>query len=175
MLKKIVVALILLFVTNVFAKSMQAVDFVDYKKFSGLWYEIARTYNSYQEECVASSVEYKILKPYKYKVFNRCFKNEISGELISYEGYAEPKYKKNMSNISKTYFWFFTKDYKIVYLNKDYTTSVMSDEKMENIWIMHRKPFIDENELKKITTILKKYVKKEQLIFTLQDINGKYK
>lgn len=39
---------------------------VDVKKFSGLWYEIARVENSFQTSCVASSIEYKLQQDNSY-------------------------------------------------------------------------------------------------------------
>ena len=49
----------------------------DIKKFSGLWYEIARVENSFQTSCVASSVEYILQNDDSYDVYNRCFEKEL--------------------------------------------------------------------------------------------------
>ena len=61
----------------------------DMKKFSGLWYEIARIENSFQTSCVASSVEYDLQEDNTYQVFNRCFDSSLDGELIEYTGFAK--------------------------------------------------------------------------------------
>ena len=60
------------------------VPYVDIKNFSGLWYEVARTYNRYQTECVASSVEYALEEDNTYKVLNLCFINVFVGYFIVY-------------------------------------------------------------------------------------------
>lgn len=160
--------------TSLYGKSPQAVKHVDDKNFSGLWYEIARTYNSFEKNCVAATVEYKLVKPYEYEVINRCFEHEIGGNLIIYNGTAQPLIEKNMSQIEKTYFWIFSKDYKIVYLD-NYTTAVMVDETMENVWIMHRKPFLNQAKLNSIVSMLGEYMDISKLIFTPQDQKGRYK
>ena len=116
--------------TTSYLKAPLPVKYVDPKNFSGLWYEIARTYNSFEKDCVAATVEYRLVEPLKYEVSNRCFKNEIGGELIVYNGVAKPVNGNTMSQIEKTYYWIFSKDYRIIYLD-DYRTAVMVDEENE--------------------------------------------
>ena len=70
--------LFILFSTFLFSSAPLPVPHIDVKAFSGLWYEVARTHNSYQKNCVASSVEYKLQKDSTYKVFNRCFENSFN-------------------------------------------------------------------------------------------------
>ncbi len=166
---------LLIFTTMVYALSVSPVHYVSPDKFSGLWYEIARTYNSYQEECVASSVEYVYDENDEYLVYNRCFENEIGGDLIEYKGVATPFKGASFSQINLTYYIFFTKKYNIIYLDDKYETAVMADEDLEQLWIMHRKPMIDNNELKKVTTLLAKHLDLSKLIYTLQDMQGRYK
>ena len=50
--------LLTLLTSFIYASPLQVLPFVSAQKFSGLWYEIARTYNSFQDKCVGSSVEY---------------------------------------------------------------------------------------------------------------------
>ena len=159
--------------TNGFTKPT-AVNFVDTKSFSGLWYEIARTYNSFEKDCVAATVEYTLTESMQYDVTNRCFKNEIGGELIVYNGTAKSLKDNNMAMLEKTYFWIFSKDYSVIYLD-DYTTAVMADEDMQNVWIMHRKPFLSQTKLDRIVALLDLYMDTSKLIYTPQDKQGRYK
>ena len=144
--------------------------FVDVKKFSGLWYEIARVENSFQTSCVASSVEYKLQEDDIYEVYNRCFENEIDGKLIQYNGFA----KLENNQLFMRYFLVFTSSYKIEYLN-DYKTAVVSNDDYSNLWIMSRSPNIDKNELEKILKDLKNKMDISKLVFTKLDPKGRYK
>lgn len=143
---------------------------VDVKKFSGLWYEIARVENSFQTSCVASSVEYKLQVDNTYEVYNRCFENELDGKLIEYTGFA----KLENNELFMRYFLVFTSSYKIQYLN-DYQTAVVANDDYSNLWIMSRTANIDKNELEKILKDLKTKMDISKLVFTKLDPKGRYK
>lgn len=167
--------LFLIFSTLIFAQKLEPVASVDAQKFSGLWYEIARTYNSYQEKCVASSVEYKLVQPLKYEVFNRCFDSKIGGELIEYTGDAEPTSGESMSSIDMTYFWIFTKTYSIYFLSDDYSYAVVADKDFEQVWIMSRKPMMPKDKLTEILALLQNAMDIQSFIYTPQDEKGRYR
>lgn len=160
---------------TVLAQAPKPVDFVDPQKFSGLWYEIARTYNSHQEDCVASSVEYILNEDNNYQVFNRCFEKEIGGDLVEYKGTAEPTEGSSMSRIDLTYYWVFTREFRIIYLSPDYQTAIMSDDEMDKVWIMHRQPRLATQKLKKVLAMLEQTLDLKRLIYTPQDSKGRYK
>ena len=167
------IILILIIFSSLFASSSFDVNTFDKKKFSGLWYEIARTYNSFQENCVASSVEY-ILEDDTYDVFNRCFENELDGKLIQYNGDAKVSQIENNISLDMTYFYLFTSSYKIIYLN-NYKTAIITDDDYSNLWIMSRVPSIDQSELKMILKKLENKMDTSKLIFTKLDPKGRYK
>ncbi|UTJ05122.1 lipocalin family protein [Arcobacter roscoffensis] len=156
------------------SKPLKSVQFVDPKSFSGIWYEIARTHNSFQENCIASTVEYSLIDTNKYKVFNRCFENQIGGKLIEYSGIAKALDDDSMSSMKMTYFWIFSKKYNVIYLN-NYKSAVVADDDLENLWIMNRKPFMAKEEQKKIIDFLSDYINVNSLIYTKQDEKGRYK
>lgn len=167
---------LLLLITNILsAKAPSPVKFVDVKKFSGLWYEIARTYNDFEKDCVAATVEYILVDDYEYEIKNRCFNKKIGADLIEYTGVGEPTKGKSMSRIDMTYFWFFTSTYRVVYLLEDYSSAVVVDKDMEQVWIMNRKPFMPKQRLDEILKLLEPYMDLKRLIYTPQDEKGRYK
>jgi len=166
--------ILLIAFVSLYSNSPKAVEYVNPKQFSGLWYEIARTYNSFEHSCVASTVEYQLKEQNEYKVFNRCFENEIGGEKIEYKGIAKAQENKSMSKLKMTYLWIFTNEYKVVYLN-NYKSAVVVNDDMEYVWIMSRTPKMQENEFKKIVNFLDKYMNTKDLIITPQDEKGRYR
>jgi apolipoprotein D and lipocalin family protein len=165
----------MLFIITSPAETIQPVSFVDSKRFSGLWYEIARTYNDYEKDCVAATVEYVLEEENFYRVYNRCFDTTMTGDLILYEGTAEPLSGDSMHQIEMTYFWIFSQDYTVIYLNEDYSTAIMSDKDFNKLWIMHREPKLSQQRLNKLLSLLDTKMDIKRLIFTPQDPEGKYR
>ena len=160
---------------TLFASAPSPVSYVDPERFSGLWYEIARTYNRYEKDCVAATVEYTLTDANEYRVNNRCFDSVVGGELIEYEGSAEPAEGQSMARIDMTYFWVFTQEYRVVYLAQDYSLAVVCDEAMKQVWIMHRTPQLEKARLEPILSLLETHMDLERLIWTPQDPQGRYK
>ena len=160
---------------SLFASAPSPVSYVDPERFSGLWYEIARTYNRYEKECVAATVEYTLTAANEYRVNNRCFDTVIGGDLIEYEGSAEPAAGDSMARIDMTYFWIFTREYRVVYLEEDYSLAVVCDDAMEQVWIMHRAPKLEKARLAPVLSLLGTHMDLERLIWTPQDPQGRYK
>ena len=151
------------------------VPYVDINNFSGLWYEVARTYNDYEKDCVAATVEYDLQEDNTYKIYNRCFEHMIGGDLIEYKGTAEPVDGNSMSKIDMTYFYFFTSQYRVIHLENDYSAAVVADKKMKQVWVMSRKPKLPKSKFDKILTKLEKSMDLKRLIYTPQDEKGRYK
>jgi apolipoprotein D and lipocalin family protein len=166
--------IIILIFSFSYSSAPNKISYVDPKSFSGLWYEIARTYNSFEENCVASTVEYILKESNQYKVFNRCFENKIGGNLVQYSGKAVALDKNSMSRLKKTYFWIFSQEYKVIYLN-DYKSAVIADDDMEYVWVMSRTPKMSKKEFSQIISLLDNYMNTNDLIITPQDEKGKFK
>lgn len=156
---------ILLLQTLLFATAPKPLSYVDAKAFSGLWYEIARTPNPYQKECVGSTVEYALQPDNTYKVHNRCFRGKRGGEIIAYNGTAQPAKGNSMSVIEMTYYYIFTKEYRVVYLASDYSSAVVCDKDMDKVWIMSKTPTLKKATLNKILKQLEKYMDIKRLIY----------
>jgi apolipoprotein D and lipocalin family protein len=167
--------LIVLISSLLFSKTPPPVPHVDIKQFSGLWYEIARTYNHYEKDCVAATVEYALQKDNTYNIYNRCFEHIIGGELIEYKGTAKAADNNSMSKIDMTYYYIFTQEYRVIHLEEDYSAAVVVDDEMDKLWIMSRKPQMNEKKLKTILAKLEKSMNLDRLIYTPQDQQGRYK
>lgn len=165
---------ILFLLTPFFAKGFDSVGVINSERFSGLWYEIARTYNYFEEDCVAPTVEYRVLKKNTLQVTNRCFKKNIDGDLIKYKGVVQVLNEGEISKLKKTYFWFFSKSYNVIYLD-NYEMAILADDNFQYVWIMNRKPFMEANKLSELIIILSAYMDTKELIYPKQYLNGKYR
>ncbi|MCW8816374.1 MAG: lipocalin family protein, partial [Ignavibacteriaceae bacterium] len=67
---------------------LQTVNQVDLNKYIGLWYEIAKIPNSFQDQCAyGTTAEYKLLEDGNIQVINKCFKED--GEADVADGLAK--------------------------------------------------------------------------------------
>jgi len=140
--------------------------------FSGLWYEIARTYNDYEKNCVAATVEYTLTQDNRYDVTNRCFDKKIGADLIVYNGTGKTLIPNSASKLKLTYFWVFSREYHIVHWDETY--AVMASPDFNNLWIMSRSPQMPKNKLDAILSKLSSVMDTKKLIFTPQDAKGRY-
>lgn len=169
MVKKLVklISFVILFSLTsnyLFASGKYFPAYVDRDKFSGKWFEIARTYNNFQKDCKDSYVEY-VLNEEKYDIKNSCT-SVVDNSDISYNGTGKSANEKvsNFSKIKMTYFYIFSKEYQIVY-NDNYNFAVVSDDDFESVWIMSRTKSINEDKLNEILSFLKKYLDLDKLIY----------
>ncbi len=163
--------LLVILICTLDATSLKPVD-VSPKAFSGLWYEIARTYNDFEKNCVAATVQYDLSGENSFEVTNRCFEKKIGGDLIIYEGSAKTLRKNSAAKLTLTYFWIFTQEYHIVHWDEAY--AVMASPDFQHVWIMSRTPQMPKAALELILQKLSSVMKIEKFIYTPQDKQGRY-
>lgn len=128
-------------------KELPVVKNVDLEKYSGKWYEIFAIPEKHEKNCSNVSAEY-ILMPEGYvKVINSCIKDKNIIEAIEdkIEGKAYPVKGSNNAKLEVEFFWPFKGDYWIIDLDKDYKYAMVGHPKRKYLWILSRKPDLDEN------------------------------
>jgi apolipoprotein D and lipocalin family protein len=130
---------------------------VDINRYLGLWYEIARIDHSFQKGCVASTAEYSLMTDGNIKVFNRCRKNNLEGEITSVEGKAWPKGSDTNAWLKVQFFWPFRGDYIIVDLDeKEYRYAVVGHPSRNYLWILSRVPQMDDETYRELLNKISK-------------------
>jgi len=151
----------------------QTVSQVNIKKYAGLWYEIAKIPNSFQDDCAGgTTAEYSLMDDGRIKVVNSCI--EKDGEKNVAEGVAKITDKKNNAKLEVSFFsilgirplW---GDYWIIGLDPDYNYAVVGHPERKYGWILSRKPELSNDQLKEVYDILKRNgYNKELFEFTKQ-------
>ncbi len=116
---------------------------VDLARYSGLWYEIASLPARFQEGCVCSTAEYRVIGDY-VEVTNSCRQESPQGKLRRVTGKARPVPGSNNSRLKVTFFWPFSGDYWIVGLDPDYRWAMVGHPQRKYLWILSRQPELDE-------------------------------
>ena len=120
---------------------LETVPFVDLKKYLGTWFEIAAFPQSFEKGCSCISATYGLNKDGSIIVKNRCIKDD---KLKIAEGKAFVTDKKTNAKLEVQFFWPFRGKYWIIDLAKDYSYAVVGHPNRKYLWILSRRPYIDE-------------------------------
>ena len=132
------------------AKPLETVTHVDLDRYLGKWYEIARYEAPFQQGCVASQAQYSLNSDGTIKVVNECRDKTLDGKLRRAEGKAWVVDSVSQAKLKVQFFWPFRGDYWVIDLGKDYEYSVVSEPKRRFLWILSRKPKMNETVLNEI-------------------------
>ena len=132
---------------------------VDLKKYAGLWYEIAKIPNSFQDQCAyGTTAEYKIDEDGDIVVTNKCYDED--GEPDIAEGVAKVVDNKTSAKLEVSFVSFlgirpFWGDYWIIGLDANYKWAVVGTPNRKYGWILSRTPSLPDETIKAIYDILK--------------------
>jgi apolipoprotein D and lipocalin family protein len=130
----------------------QTVDFVDLERYAGLWYEIARVPNRFQDQCVRNvTAEYVLRDDGRINVINRCVKEDGSRDRS--KGLARIEDERSNAHLKVSFFsilgwrpvW---GDYLVIGLGDDYEYALVGTSDRKFGWILAREPELSDSELK---------------------------
>ena len=136
------------------AQELTVVPSVDLNKYAGLWYEIARMPNRFQQQCTEDvTATYTVLGDGTIKVVNTCRKE--NGEIDQAEGKVKragddtsnAKLKVRFAPAILSVFPFVWGDYWIIDLAPDYSYVVVGEPTRKYLWVLSRTPVMDETKL----------------------------
>lgn len=127
--------------TNLNAQELKTVTSVDLKKYSGTWYEIASFPQRFQKGCEFTTADYTPTDNGFVMVENRCKRN---GKQSSVKGKAFVEKNSGNAKLKIQFFWPFKGKYWIIDLADDYSYAVVSHPNRKYLWILSRKPKLEE-------------------------------
>lgn len=151
----VLIPLVLLAVKgNAQEQTLDVVPSVDLNRYAGVWYEIARLPNRFQDDCLGDvNATYTLLGDGRIKVVNRCRKE--NGEFDEAEGIAKPsgedapktKLKVRFAPAFLSFLPFVWGDYWIIDLAPDYTYAVVGEPNRKYLWILSRTSTMNDTTL----------------------------
>ena len=126
------------------AARLEVIPFVDLTRYSGVWYEISRYPNSFQEGCVGSRATYTLREDGKIGVLNECLEGSFSGRHRNAKGTAKVVDTKSNARLKVSFFWPFYGDYWIIDLGREYEYAVVGHPERTYLWILSRTKKMDE-------------------------------
>jgi apolipoprotein D and lipocalin family protein len=129
--------------------SLHVVPDVDYQRYAGTWYEIARLPNRFQRKCVSDvSATYALRSAGRITVTNRCRQadgdiREATGVARRVEGQPPSVLKVRFAPAWLSFLPAVWGDYHIIELGADYDYAVVGTPDRSYLWILARKPEIE--------------------------------
>jgi apolipoprotein D and lipocalin family protein len=133
---------------------LKTVERVDLARFMGDWFVIANI-PTFIEKDAYNPVESYRLEPDGTIATTFTFNaGGYDGPLKTYNprGYVLDRASNAVWGMQ--FIWPIKADYRIVHLDKDYTQTVIGREKRDYVWIMARKPFVPEDDYRRIVEML---------------------
>ena len=146
-MKKIILFCVTVLVfSDMYAQKMPSVvSSVDLSKYQGTWYEIARLPNFFEKKLKCITAKYTLREDGKITVLNGGNYITPPHKPSSSEGVAWMPDKNSPGKLKVQFFWPFSGDYWIMYLDKDYRYVLIGDPALKYLWILCREKQLEES------------------------------
>ena len=121
---------------------------VDLARYAGVWHEIARFPNRFEDSdglsCADVTAAYAPRPDGRVGVVNRCRNAAADGAERVAEGRAYAVEGSRGARLRVSFFWPFYGDYWMIGLAPDYRWAVVGDPRREYLWVLSRTPAMAE-------------------------------
>lgn len=125
---------------------MQTVDYVDLERFMGEWYVIANI-PTFLEKGAHNAVETYTLADDGTIATNFTYREDsFDGDIKDYNPRGFVRDTESNALWGMRFIWPIKADYRIVYLNDDYTQTIIGRQKRDFVWLMARTPEISDED-----------------------------
>ena len=140
------------------APPIRTVEYVDLERFRGDWYVIANI-PTFVEEGAHNAVESYVLDPDGTVATTFTFNaDDFDGERKRYTPRGFIRDPESNAVWGMQFIWPFKAEYRIVYLNEDYSQTVIGRSKRDYVWIVARTPQIADGDYASAVPMLEKAV-----------------
>jgi apolipoprotein D and lipocalin family protein len=145
-MKKITLLLLanMIIITSYSQKSPKVVSSVDLARYQGTWYEIARLPNFFEKKLKCITATYTLRDDGKMTVLNKGNQIAAPHKPSSSQGVAWVPDKNSPAKLKVQFFWPFSGDYWIMFLDQDYRYVLVGDPDRKYLWILCRENHLDE-------------------------------
>ena len=135
--------------------TIQTVENVDIKRFMGDWYVIANIPTLIEKKAFNAIESYRLDSDDTVITTFSFNKGSLDGPLKTYtfRGFVQDKTSQAVWGMQ--FIWPFRAEYRIIYLNEDYSQTVIGRTKRDYVWIMARKPTMSDDTYESILNLLK--------------------
>jgi apolipoprotein D and lipocalin family protein len=136
------------------APPLPTVEHVDLPRFMGEWYVIA-SIPTFIERNAHNAVEsYELVNDKRVATTFRFNQGSFDGPLKTYTPTGFVGEDPSNAVWGMQFIWPIKADYRVIYLNDDYTQTVIGRNKRDYVWIMARTPSIPQADYDKIVRLI---------------------
>ncbi len=134
---------------------VQTMSYVDINKFMGDWYVIANI-PTFIEKGAHNAIEsYKQNEDNTIATTFSFNDGSFNGKRKVYQPKGFIKDKQTNATWGMQFIWPFKADYRIVYVDKEYSQTIIGRNARDYVWIMARKPVISDKDYLKLVGLVK--------------------
>jgi apolipoprotein D and lipocalin family protein len=126
--------------------TIHTVPSVDLNRFMGDWYVIANIPTFIEKEAYNAVESYRLAEDGTIETTFKFNKGGFDGPIKTYNPRGYVRDEKSNAVWGMQFFWPFKAEYRIIFLNEDYSTTVIGRTKRDYVWIMARQPAISDEE-----------------------------
>jgi apolipoprotein D and lipocalin family protein len=135
-------------------KPIHTVEKVDIQRFMGDWYVIASIGTSFEKDAFNALENYRLDDDGTVATTFSFNKGSFDGPPKEFTSRGFIRDKNSNAVWGMQFIWPFKAEYRIIFLNDDYSQTVIGRTKRDYVWIMARKPSIPENDYERILAFL---------------------
>ncbi len=133
---------------------LETVDFVDLDRFMGDWYVIANI-PTFVEKGAHNAIEtYAMNDDGTVDTRFTFYRNGFDGKYKEYNPRGFVRDDGTNALWGMRFVWPFKADYRIIYLNDDYSQTIIGRQKRDFVWIMARDPQIPDEDYQELVRYL---------------------
>ena len=136
------------------APEIRSVPHVELERFMGDWYVIANIPTFIEREAHNAIESYELVDDRQVATTFRFNQGSFDGPLKTYRptGYVTDAPSNAIWRMQ--FIWPFKADYRVIYLNEDYTQTVIGRNKRDYVWIMARTASIPESDYTRLVKLI---------------------
>ena len=129
---------------------MRTVDYVDLDRFSGEWYVLASIPTFLEDEAYNAIERYELNADGTIATTFTFRDGGFDGPLKTYTPTGFVADEETNAKWGMQFIWPVKADYRIVYLDRNYTQTIIGRRKRDHVWIMARSPEIPEADYREL-------------------------
>ena len=129
---------------------MDTVDYVDLEKFMGSWYVIANIPTVIEKGAHNAVEHYELSDDGTIATTFTFRKDGFDGKLKEYNPRGFVLDTGTNARWGMRFIWPLKSDYRVVYLDDDYSTTVIGRQARDFVWIMARTPTVPDDEYREV-------------------------